>query len=148
MQLVDLTGLENVKAVSIVSITYNDRLASLQGLAGLIAVDFVGLAQNPLLQDLTGLEGVKTLGYGLDVYDNDGLRSLHGLENLTGVPDFRLRENSRLMSLAALSSFMQLTSFDAENNPLLPACEVSALFARANGMLLYNTGNNQAAICP
>jgi len=39
-------------------------------------------------------------------------------------------------------------NFDALNNPRLPACEVRALFARANGQMLYETGNNNAAICP
>jgi hypothetical protein len=53
-----------------------------------------------------------------------------------------------LATIAALASLQQLNGLDVENNPQLPACQVRALFSSANGQVLYQTGNNNAATCP
>jgi hypothetical protein len=101
--LVDLTGLENVRGFRALDISANLSLQSLDGLQLPTTIDRLTLQSNPLLSDIDALLPLTSV---LDVFiSNTGITSADGLANL------------RVVSLGlALSNNPELTNADALGN--------------------------------
>jgi len=145
-----LAGLRKLASINTLNLS-STRLTSLAGL-GPVVFELAGvlnLDSNVQLTTLADLAKATARALrGVSITGNSVLQDLSGLESVAEIENFGIGMNQRLASLRGLENLMQLGNFDALNNPRLPACEVRALFARANGQMLYESGNNNAAICP
>jgi len=144
-----LAGLRKLAIVNSLNIG-STRLTSLAGLGpftfysgGTLSID--SNMQLTTLADLA-IANAPALS-SLYITNNATLQDLTGLESVTAADRLTISMNNRLANLRGLSALEQLGNFDALNNPRLPACEIRALFMRANGQMLYELGNNNAAIC-
>ena len=145
-----LAGLRKLATISVLNIG-STRLTSLAGLGPVVFYGggALSLDGNLQLTTLADLATVKAPALNsLSITGNTTLQDLTGLESVTVADYLTISSNNRLATLRGLSSLGQLGTFTALYNSRLPACEVRALFARANGQTLYELGNNDASICP
>ena len=114
-QLVDLSGLESLERIGgDVLLFRNDRLSTLSHLESLREIGGeLKLGNNPALDNLLGLEQVEEVEH-LYVRANRGLTSLDGLNGLERVRDYiYIRDNDELRNVDALANLTFIGGGDA-----------------------------------
>lgn len=112
--LVDLTGLSNLKTTQYLSIKNNSKLLSLSGLSNTVIIDYLFVNNNQNLQKLAKIGNVKSK---IIINDNENLQSLDGLQNvqyLTGSLDeaeITLYNNNSLVNLKGLDGLKQVNGY-------------------------------------
>lgn len=116
--LLALTGLENARGVTSITITENKSLASLSGLSLSPNLDQISIAECPALNDIDALETVKTVSsVFLDELAVTDLDALSGLEEASD--GINLVANAALVDASALSGLISASSIAFMGNPAL-----------------------------
>ena len=114
-QLINLEGLENLQSVPLnLEIWNNPQLQSLDGLSGLVSFpENLEIDLNRKLKDISALNSVQgRVSKVLRILDNDELKNLNGLNNLTEVGEqLIIHGNHSLKDLTGLESLITVDSF-------------------------------------
>ncbi len=76
---------------------------------------FVSISNNPDLVSLHGLEKLRTIGHGLDIFQNNRLQNTDALNGLNQVHDISIYSNNGLTTIR-LAGITQLNRLDLSNN--------------------------------
>ena len=98
-----------------VEISSNSALANLKGLEHLTVVYRLWISSGTMI-DLSGLEGLKEVKM-LYIGRNNALKTLHGLENLKTIGLLELDGNSNLESLSVFSTILSINSIYIKSSP-------------------------------
>lgn len=100
--LIDLTGLENLKSLGSLSLGDNQNLTSLNGLDNLESLGALTVYRNPSLENISALNNATISNAPISFTDNGSLTSLTGLEGLDTAYCICISGNSSLQSLSGL----------------------------------------------
>ena len=120
--LTDITALDNITEVPVLSISQNNSLTSLQGLHNIHTVtEYAEILQHAQLSDLQGLDNLKTIKGHLQIRLNNSLTSLSGLDNLEKTGGLKIQSNNNLTSLEGINKLTEMDFVDTDNSSLLIA---------------------------
>ena len=156
--------------LSVLVISDNPVLTSAPSLATVTGVGFLDIERNPMLGSLFG-PGLTSAG-SMAIDDNASLTSLqfpHLESGMFGLGMFDVSRNASLTTLElpalsgaaeqllillnprlhhiAFDALAHSGKFQVTDNPLLPSCEVRAVFAHVTSTSQSQSGNDDAAIC-
>lgn len=121
LNLVNINGLNKLKALYEIYITNNPKLKNLVGLSSLetIAWESFYITNNQSLESFTGLDKLKKVGQ-LQIENNENLKNLNGLENIEEVSFYiNILNNPNLVDLTGLSNLKTTQYLSIKNNPKL-----------------------------
>ncbi len=103
--LEDLTGLENLVELHVLSLTQNDNIVSLEGLSSLTTVNSsIRFLLNKKLENMNGLEGVESIGRSLELSNNRMINDISGLRNVETIESTILIGSTLLTNLNSLQN--------------------------------------------
>jgi hypothetical protein len=112
--LVDLTGLSNLKTTEYFSVENNQNLLSLSGLNNAVVIDYFFIKKNNNLLNLTQIGNIKTK---IKIEFNDKLLSLDGLQNVKTLEgslnqgELNISKNNSLTNLKGLEGLKQVNGY-------------------------------------
>ncbi len=118
----NLEGFEGLtKVYGEILISGNPELESLKGLDSLGSIEAGGLVveHSDKLTDLDGLEKLELVEKTLSIFDNDLLRNISSLRNLSTVSILNISDNQLLPDISGLELITELTGIQLYNNPAL-----------------------------
>jgi hypothetical protein len=136
--LVDLSGLENVRGIRWLEMNDNESFESLDGLQLSTQMQHLWLSNMPALTDIDALAPVEFVA-ALVYLDNTGVTSLDGLASLqTVVEDLALFNNAELTNVDSLDSLYVVNSLVFSGNPKLTHLPEFAGLVGIDGFEAYN----------
>jgi len=118
-KLVNLAGLNILETLYSLSVTDNPSFVNLTGMPSLRKLDWLYAGFNESLVDFTGLEQIDGMNNDLFVVNNPNLSTLEGLQNIEIARNIEIRNNDALVSLQGLESLTEVTRFEIISNPAL-----------------------------
>lgn len=113
-KLTKIDGLRKIPSVTRgLSIVLNDALSNIDGLSSIVSVGgTLAIGQNKNLLDVNGLESI-TAVKRLDIFDNDKLKNLNPLSNLTSLGEFGvvISENNNLDNFCGIRPGLENNEF-------------------------------------
>jgi len=120
--IVDLTPLQNLTSVTIVSVINNPMLTTLEGLNNITNANEIRILFNPLLEDVSALSNIDAV-FGIDVIGNDSLESISGWSSLTNTLQLEITNNPSLSSINGLQNLSVNEGVRIDNNDSLESLE-------------------------
>jgi hypothetical protein len=118
-ELTNISGLSSLATANQIVIT-GKKLASLHGLEQLRSVGTLDISFCPLLTDLAPLSGLTRTRGGLSITHNNGLTSLSGLNNITSVDgNMRIEANAVLTNVNGMNNLTSTVLLWVLDNPSL-----------------------------
>lgn len=108
--ILELKSLKNLKSASSILLIFNDELSSLMGLENLVEVEnSITISQNENIKSIEALANMTTSGQVI-ISGNPKLVSLKGLEKISEAAVISIRHNVTLMNLEGLNGVVNLSS--------------------------------------
>lgn len=136
VSLYDLTGLENLKVLSSISIINTAHLRSLAGMKNLERID-AGLYLNsmPELESLQGMDKLQSIS-NLMLNSLNSVTDLHGLEAIHELDDIEIAANASLASFEGLNNLTRASKVLIANNDALATLSGLDGLASVSGLQL------------